>query len=1259
MMSAETLRREILEKPYSEEKFRKLTQEILKSYNQLSYQPEDYEGFKLLGETTLDGKELVILSVEVEDHKQLENIRKLHHRKVIKYLRDHHIDSALVAFYCGDCPTWRLSLFYIEYRYNEKGELVREESPYKRFTYLLGEDEPCYTPTKQLWELIEKESISFEDLKDAFGVEKLSEEFFDEYLYHFNKLWKEIYEQIKYTQEEALILSRDTAHQILNRLIFVFFIQKRKEWFDNIPDGKLLIDYLLEEYKKHLAERPDKKDTFFRGWLQVLFLKGFNNARKHINDPEFKALPKNVQQVLSMLPYLNGGLFEKNELDSLDFEIKDQLIEEIIDFLKRYNFTIVESLELDKEVAINPELIGTIYEKFVNLETTPDLKEKYEKEGKTKGIIYTQPVEINFMVKKSFVHYLQNNTDLPLERIYSFVFDENFEIKNPEEYKVLKSAVENVRILDPACGSGSFLVGYAELLHELYKKLQRYEPEEKLTDFAIRKRIIQENLYGVDIQEWAVHIAELRLWLFLIVESDLKREEMLFEPLLPNLSFKVRQGDSLIEEVGNIDMSVIRKDHSVSPALKRKIRRLQKEKLKYTRNEEGHLSKQEIEKMEIDIYRELIEEKIISIQKEIQKLNILLGRKQTSMFSSQQKQEKLFKKDLKKKIESLNKEFEFWKEVKSSLSIKEKPFVWDIDFAEVFLDEEKEGFDIVIGNPPYVRQEKIAPPLLNERDFSESEWKEIKREYKTKLQRMVEQLYGSQFVPDGKADLYVYFYFKSLDLLNPKGVFAFINSNSWLDVGFGKSLQEFLLRRTKIYSINDNLAKRSFKEADVNTIIIFTSAPSKNERENLNHTAKFVMWKKPFEEVINKENLLMIDKAEPKVTDKPLTELVDNIINTESFRIFPVLQKDLYCDGALREAEQESLERDCTKLPYGGNKWGGKFLRAPDIFFTILKKGKGKLVRLGDIAEVRRGFTTGANEFFYVEDITDKISEQALERVENLKGLRTLKEIKERELRVIKPSKWGSNAKDYKLFLVEAEFLKPVIKSPRELKTIVVKEEDLKYRVFMCNKTEEELQGTFAFDYIKWGEREGYHKRPTCASRREWWSLGERECSEIAWIYIVRERLFVPWNKSKLLVDCNLFEVITNSSTPTSMIITTLNSAISLFIWELMSRTYGGGGGPLKSQTYEVEDLFLPVLNNLSNKPNDILLYKEIHSIFTELGFDPEKPIREQEPNPLSDRKALDDIVFDALGLTEEERKEVYYALAELVKARLDKAGSV
>ncbi len=1189
-----------------------------------------------------------VLIVTLKRERSLEFARATQRNFVAKYLKDQLIDSALVAFYSVNSSSWRLSFIWRDYSVvTHKDEL----SPVKRFSYLLGFNESSYTAQKQFLRFFteqeENNLPTIEDVKNIFSLETVTDEFFDGFLKIFNKLWKHLLKQLKTQKKDYLEVSKETTLQILNRLLFVYFIQKKSEWFEFIPKNKKLIDFLVEEYKA--SNQPP--NTFYSKWIKVLFLETFNNNKPILNTHIHKYFPENVRKVLHNMPYLNGGLFSKNDYDSLEFTIPDDLmIDEIIAFLNTYNFTIIESMPLDKEVAINPEVIGAIYEKFVNLETTPELKEKYETTGSSKGIIYTQEDEINFMCREALVHYINNNFEIPLQTIYDFVFDEDFSLNDVNHYEQLTEAVKNVKIVDPACGSGSFLVGMVNLLNELRKKLIQFNPQENPKDYAIRKEIIENNVYGVDVMEWAVKITELRLWLFLIVESDLKWQELQFEPLLPNLSFKIRPGDSLIEEVGNVDMSAIRENRFISPPLKRKITELKKEKLRYTKNEKGHKAEWEIEKIERDIYRQIIFEKINDLRKEMMVIERQNHIAQDSLFNEFNKdkieQIDLFEKQKKEKLKLLQNQLNYWNSILKALAKNLKPFVWDIDFVEIFSDEKKQGFDIVIGNPPYVRQEKIAPPLLNEKNHSNNEWRKIKKAYKEKLRNMVVNLYDAQFKPDGKADLYVYFYFKGLSLLDKKGTFAFITSNSWLDVGFGKTLQEFLLTRTQIYSINDNQAKRSFKEADVNTIIIFTSAPfpKRNSQIPLQHTAKFVMFKKPFAETITKKNLLNIELSEAKIKNKDLTELVDNIINAKNYRIFPIQQQDLLNDGT---------RQDGMNKIYEGNKWGGKFLRAPDIFFTILKKGKGKLVRLGDIAEVRRGFTTGANEFFYVEDWTDKIDKSQLEQIENLHGLNSLQEINRKELRVIKPSKWGSNAKDYKLFLVETEYLKPVIKSPRELKTIVVREEDLKFKVLMCNKSKQELKDSFVLDYIQWGEKQKYHKRPTCASRGNWWKLGKRTPGNVLWPMIHNDRISAPLNIFNVQVDHNLFE-ITHSNY--SQIAISLNSSIILFFRELYGRQ-NLGQGALKTEGVDLVKFLVIEPNILKNKePNH---GKIVNSIFKELSLDSDLPIRSQQPDPLPDRKALDDIVFDALGLTEDERKEVYWAVAELVKNRLDKARSV
>lgn len=329
---------------------------------------------------------------------------------------------------------------------------------------------------------------------------------------------------------------------------------------------------------------------------------------------------------------------------------------------------------------------------------------------------------------------------------------------------------------------------------------------------------------------------------------------------------------------------------------------------------------------------------------------------------------------------------------------------------------------------------------------------ENKRAYKEKLAHSVYQAFPRYFgyttkmdkatrKIDAKSDLYIYFYFHGLSLLNPKGSFCFITSNSWLDVGYGKDLQEFLLKHSHIKMIIDNQVRRSFASADVNTIIVLFSPPGESQEWGLNQTARFVMFKVPFEEILSS---IIFEEIES----------VDERKVTPEYRLFPIKQESLFQDGwEISQEEKKSPTKKNSVGPlikvarYIGTKWGGKYLRAPDIYWTILEKGKDKLVCLRDIAEVRFGIKTGANEFFYLDE--PRIRE------------------------------WG----------IEEEFLKPVVKSPRECKRILIDPKDLKFKIFICHKDKKELKGTAALEYILWGESQKFHKRPSCAGRIRWWEI--------------------------------------------------------------------------------------------------------------------------------------------------------------------------
>ncbi|MGC8943401.1 MAG: hypothetical protein ACP5IV_04220 [Caldisericia bacterium] len=276
------------------------------------------------------------------------------------------------------------------------------------------------------------------------------------------------------------------------------------------------------------------------------------------------------------------------------------------------------------------------------------------------------------------------------------------------------------------------------------------------------------------------------------------------------------------------------------------------------------------------------------------------------------------------------------------------------------------------------------------------------------------------------------------------------------------------------------------------------------------------------------------------------------------------------------------------------------------------------------------------------------------DKIKNNRDFNSVKEIKEKGLRIVRNTKTG----DY--WLIEEEYLKPVIKSPRECKSILIKPEDLKYKVIMVHKSKQELKGKKVLDYIEWGERQKFNERPTCKSRKFWWNLGEWEISKNILPMFEAERKYCFYNEINVYIDAALYWCYIKNEKNEKYYNLLLNSTIMGFCKEILCRPPEGLGA-LQMKVYHYSEMYIPQINliKFDLKLFDNFVKREILPIIIELGFDPDKPIREQEPNPLPDRKVLDDIVFDALGLTEEERKEVYWAVAELVQNRLKKAKSV
>lgn len=1060
---------------------------------------------------------------------------------------------------------------------------------------------------------------------EAFNVKSVTEKFFEDYKQVFFRLRETIS-----TNDISVKEAHEFSLQFLNRMMFIYFIAK-KEWLKQSH----FVKWLWEAYK---SGGNYGSNTFYLTWLSQVFFKAFNNKKNDIRD-----LPDDVARILLTVPYLNGGLFVETEVDTLGITIADELLKDVISFFESYNFTIREDMPFDEEVAVDPQMIGYVYESLANV-----AEEIYDRNDL--GIFYTSRVEVDLMCRRALVGSLINRMpDMPREALYHFVFDAREDRGqtshlngNSEIWFKIEQVLDDLSIVDPACGSGAFLVGMLNVLSELYQVVYvRTAPNTKLSLFDIKYNIIQRSLCGVDVMPWAVRAAELRLWLQLAVDTELSLDNLRKGPLLPNLNLKLRVGDSMVQELGGVSFNIRTK--GLDEGIRRDLERLKQEKNRFFEGSgtRRYRVAKEFCRVETSIFLRIIDSMVKRLEKEIKKSEERLaaptkqfdlsGKPIRQVFQTDLKEE-ISRKEIETEITRLKEEIHRLKSVKSVLDDPEKkPFIWDIDFAEIFA--EKNGFDIVIGNPPYVRQEMISPPNR----FKAEVTLEDRREYKEKLINSVRSQFPMIKNIDRKSDLYIYFYFHGLSLLNEKGIFCFITSNSWLDVGYGKELQEFLLRSVPIHAIYDN-PKRSFEHADVNTIIAVFGAPALREEsfeekirtgENaswtkLSNTARFVMFKKPFEEVISAETMITIDNAEVTVKGAELADLVENVVQAEACRVFPVMQEDLLEDGWEYPDEYDRSNGRFRRGEYIGNKWGGKYLRAPDIFYTVLKKGKGKLLRLGDVAKVRFGIKTGANDFFYLDEEAQK--------------------------------KWK----------IENKFLKPVIKSPRELKSIYVRPDNLKFKTFICNLSKTELEGTNALKYIEWGEKAqikiglgaekgksvcGYQNLKSISSRKRWYSIDSVK-GNMFWVKESNNRLGCFISTEEMSCDCRLYY----GNAPVE-ILNSVNSTLVFLFTEVLSRSNLGLGAK-SLMVFEVNQFLVPY----NIEPLHSRLYLEerpLLPIFDECGLDVTKPIREQKPKPVHDRLTLDSIIFDAFGLNKEERDEVYYSVCELVKGRLDKAGSI
>ena len=1147
-----------------------------------SQEAETYENITLLGEIACSEIEtIVVYSLKTLKPLHEKYNRKAQYETAKKHLRQSEGEPRAGLFVVYDADgCFRFSLVVAQYA----GTKINYTTP-KRYSFFVSPQESNKTFKQQL---NDAKFSSVDGLLKAFSIEKVSDDFYKAFEPQFNALKNAIIGDATDDSEKEQF----TIIFII-RILFVGFVQK-KGWLGEKPQ-------FLADFLKEYTSRFKGQNKFYSHWLKPLFFEALNTPfGRKVAYQQNDFLPE-TEVILQHAPYLNGQLFKpKQGVDTLGLTFPDEQISAFFEFLFTYNFTIEENTLYDEELELNPEFLGIIFERLVN---------------KKFGAVYTPRPEVDFMCRMALLKWLEKTTPCSQHDLYHFFFREGgkgeaFDAVQKEgdfstaEIETLITQLESVTVCDPAAGSGAFEVGMLQVLEELLQNLyaRHNTPSarktNKPTTYEMKRQIIGRSLYGVEVQPSAVWINHLRLWLSLFIEMPDEEKESL-TPLLPNLQFKVCEGDSLVQRVGEKLFPVRGLQSELSPEIKQRIKALKEAKASFFFNQAEHKA-EAIKNEEVKLFALLLQEEINRL---IDRLNPLSTTKQTTLALEVAQPQQLALTVNAKEKAAIEDQIATLQEQKTTLQKGSLPFLWSVEFAEVFLD--KGGFDIIIGNPPYVRNEEIQDP----------HGKLTPTAYKEQLKLVLQQDFPGAIkdkTVNGRSDLYCYFYVHTLNLLNQNGFQAFICSNSWLDVGYGVWLQEFLLATTPVEWIVDNHAKRSFANADVNTIIslIGSPVPPKKATALAQQTTKFVAFKQPFETSIITENLLAIAQA----TDRT---------KTEAYRLTAKTHASLKTEGT-----------DAETHAYVGLKWGGVFLRSPDIYFTLMEKYGQHFTKIGTLAkEVKFGIKTGSDAFFFLTP---------LESVEN-----------KRIVKVTNSVGWTGE--------IETEFLKPAIRNARECSTIYLGLDDLKQYLLVCSKTKEELRGMKVLDYIEWGEKasvkikqgsqkgeviEGYQNISSIQGRRKWYDLNISKIYPLHFSYMIDQ--IGTFIVAKAYFSANFHDLLIQEEYGIS-----LNSSI----FHLVQNIYGRanfGGGLMKIQTSELKQMELPNVPFGNYKP--LLQALQKGSIFEEYGLDKDLPFAQQSPNPTPARKAVDDVVFNALGLSQFERDEVYRAVCQLVWERTSKA---
>ena len=786
-----------------------------------------------------DSTNVSVFEVVLSDNCQISRARKNIQNTVRKIMG--HYAGAFIIFHYADgsnnseAHTWRLSWLK---------RLDKDSSSAKRYTYLCGPSYSCRTIAQRLDELQKTSSKTLDSITKAFDVEALSDEFFKEYKVMYDDIVQWITGQriikkdgkwelngrfgtgkgnsvldefkVKISGEEEIVTKavRDYVKKLLGRLVFIQFLQK-KEWLK--IDGTISSNFLLDLFNV-IDEKS--KDNFIEAALERVVYLLLNNENR-VKNSEI------IDHHRLEVPFLNGGLFERDQYDNLEIKLpkeffhnetykeeKRELSETrlrdndnfftqcgILDLFNQYNFTIDENDPNDAEMGVDPEMLGKIFENLLE-------------DNKDKGAFYTPKEIVQYMCNESLIAYLQTKLPNHDDEIRQFVLDAEQE-DVPEKDKIL-NAIKEVKICDPAIGSGAFPMGLLNLLVALREKL-----ESSTQRVELKKSIIQNNIYGVDIEKGAIDIARLRFWLSIMVDEEKPTP-------LPNFEYKFMQGNSLLTtfDLQYVDIKQAKENRQVTAEINKKKQELYNKKndfyklsgeVKYKKEVEIKLLIVDILKLRLGFEQASVEQQDTTRQMELfaapdMPQNSRSKKKIQEVKAAQERVQRLIEKllEIEKQLKDESKSWE--QRAKTDILF----FNWEICFAEIFPQDKPEnerGFDIVIGNPPYFVYEgnnREELPILREQDVF-------------------------QIALGGKLNAYKLFLAHSLKCLVLKdGINCFIFQNSFMADLQAANLRKYVLNNCQILMIDsfperDNKSKRVFESVKMSVCILL----AKNSKTKL------------------------------------------------------------------------------------------------------------------------------------------------------------------------------------------------------------------------------------------------------------------------------------------------------------------------------------------------------------------------------------------------------------------------------------------